>query len=99
MVFVDGRSRDACFIEALKPGLLRDDYGIIILDNAERAKYRAPDNVPSSWLAVSFRNAVDETSIWMSCPEKDAHCDCARKEIDNFMQLVYTMIGWWYIVY
>ena len=80
----DGRSRVACLNEALKPGMLRPDYGVLILDNAERPVYNhATTKVPPHWLAVSFANHIDETVLWMSCPTvDDPLCARAKKEID-----------------
>lgn len=50
---VDGRERMACVAEAVQPGMLRADYGVLLLDNAERAIYNATvDMVPAHWLVI-----------------------------------------------
>mmetsp|Transcript_27152 Transcript_27152/g.74873 ORF Transcript_27152/g.74873 Transcript_27152/m.74873 type:complete len:391 (+) Transcript_27152:189-1361(+) len=71
--------------------LLRPDYGLLLLDNAERVQYRVPNSsgIPSHWLAVSFVNPIDETVLWMSCPTvQDAACTAARRQVVGQMALV-----------
>lgn len=88
-VLVDGRHRDACLKESLEPGMVRSDYGLLLLDNAERQYYRVPNDVPAHWLIVSYVNEVDETTLWMACPEEDdANCRRARREIDAAMKTI-----------
>ncbi|GMI46090.1 hypothetical protein TrCOL_g10412, partial [Triparma columacea] len=38
-ISVDGRERVACLKEAMKPGMLKTEYGIFMLDNSEREYY------------------------------------------------------------
>ena len=91
-VSVDGRFRDGCLAEAAslihtdQRMLLKKDYGVLLLDNAERQVYKMPDKLPSHWLVVSFDNAEYETALWMSCPAKDdVHCTRARNRIVEYM--------------
>lgn len=91
-VSVDGRFRDGCIVEALKIGFLKSNYGILLLDNADRSQYLKPETIPSHWLVVSFVNLKeDETTIWMSCPRvDDEDCSMARKQIKMLMENVPT---------
>ena len=87
VINIDGRFRDGCLLESLRPSLLKQQYGILLLDNAERPFYRKPQLIPSHWLVVSFSNAADESALWMSCPTpQDALCQRARQEIVIMMQ-------------
>ena len=71
-------------LEALD--LVKPEYGMIMLDNAERTFYTKAEEIPSHWLVVSFQSKVSETAVWMSCPTvDDAHCLRARKEIAVMM--------------
>jgi len=93
-VLVDGRHRDACLREALNHNMVRTDYGVLLLDNAERMYYRAPNEIPAHWLIVSYVNAVDETTLWMSCPDvNDVNCNRARREIDEAIKTILESVG------
>lgn len=95
LVEVDGRFRDGCIVQAAslddpsRPMLIRPDYGMLLLDNAERLMYRKTAELPSHWLVVSFTNSIDETAIWMACPTSDdVFCLRARKRIAQYMQSI-----------
>jgi len=60
-VLVDGRARVACILEAipkLKPG------GLLILDNAERDKYRLADPWLAGWPRRETSNGLWSTWFW-----------------------------------
>jgi len=91
LINVDGRFREYCLVEALD--MINPNYGILLLDNAERGWFKASvDKIPSHWLPVSFQyhwgeNFHSETAIWMACPTKeDVHCARARNEIKQMME-------------
>lgn len=45
-----------------------------------------PNIIPSHWLVVSFKNSIDETALWMSCPNiEDQLCKKARIKIKELM--------------
>lgn len=94
-ISVDGRERVACLKEAMKPGMLKTEYGIFMLDNSEREYYDGGVSaVPSHWLIVSFQHFFDETTIWMACPsETDENCARARKEIHETLAVVKEHVG------
>lgn len=51
----------------MREGLLKENGGILVLDNAERDGYRdAIAEVPEHWPKYMFANAVDTTVIWLS---------------------------------
>jgi len=103
-VSVDGRFRDGCLAEATslppmvpnyQPMLINPQYGMVLLDNAERTEFRKPKELPSHWLVVSFQNGVTETALWMACPNKeDTACTEARKRIVSIMaKLPSNLVG------
>jgi hypothetical protein len=104
IVSVDGRFRDGCIVQAASlhdpehPMLLNKEYGLLLLDNAERDVYQKAAKLPSHWLVVSFVNPVSETAIWMACPSKeDEHCTRARVRIAEYMATVpSSVVGRWY---
>ena len=104
LVEVDGRFRDGCLVQAAslhnasEPMLLKPTYGMLLLDNSERAIYTKASQLPSHWLVVSFANNIGETTLWMSCPTKeDAACTRARRKIAQLMATVPNQsVGHWY---
>lgn len=62
VIIVDGRMRVACCLQAikiLKPG------GLLLLDNAERPRYRPAVNALSSWrLLLETDNGMWKTNVW-----------------------------------
>mmetsp|Transcript_10169 Transcript_10169/g.30086 ORF Transcript_10169/g.30086 Transcript_10169/m.30086 type:complete len:215 (-) Transcript_10169:113-757(-) len=93
LVSVDGRARNESLWEALlEPSLVRPDYGMLLLDNAELDPKRMYAPVPRAhdpgWICVSFRSFLSETAIWMRCPEgryDRGNCERARREIGRVM--------------
>jgi len=60
-------------------------YGILVMDNAQRAEYGAGKAaVPPSWLHAPFYNDNNDTAtdLWMACQPSDAHCTRARHAIN-----------------
>lgn len=77
----------------MKPNMLKRDYGIFLLDNADRDSYD-DSAIPAHWLVVSFENGIDETTIWMACPTKfDAHCLRAKKNIHSLLSQIPDSVG------
>lgn len=66
-IVIDGRNRTACLNFVLKHGLLREQDGILVLDNSERARYaKGMNEVPKHWHRYDFATPVDTTTIWIS---------------------------------
>ena len=97
-VMVDGRSRANCLLEAVRtPGFLNQaSHGLLVLDNAERGNYdqSAIDQVPRSWLKVSFLYRWDKTTLWMACEKGDAHCVRAHRDLKNLTRAFPRSASW-----
>lgn len=66
-IVVDGRSRSACLKLIVDHVLLKQEGGILVLDNAERQHYaKAIKLVPHHWDRYDFSNQVDTTIVWIS---------------------------------
>mmetsp|Transcript_2997 Transcript_2997/g.4058 ORF Transcript_2997/g.4058 Transcript_2997/m.4058 type:complete len:88 (+) Transcript_2997:3-266(+) len=69
---IDGRNRTACLNFVLRHGLLREQDGILVLDNSERARYaKGMNEVPKHWHRYDFATPVDTTTIWISQLQRD----------------------------
>jgi hypothetical protein len=99
LVEVDGRFRKGCMLEAaglhkkegkVVPPLVKQDYGLVLLDNSDRSRYDIVTEIPSHWLVVSFQTGnFGETSLWMACPTvDDAPCAQARSRIVDLMTMI-----------
>ena len=66
-IVIAGRNRTACLNFVLQHGLLREQDGILVLDNSERFEYSEGVNaVPKHWHRYDFATPVDTTTIWIS---------------------------------
>lgn len=96
-VSVDGVYRPDCMKAAIAHNLVKPQYGILMLDNADRPQYAGGiAAVPPHWLMVSFYNpslSESETAIWMACPEGDAFCKEAQTQINDQLKLVPKQAG------
>ncbi len=66
-VAVDGRARVPCMRIALQ--MIKEDGGILLLDNSERPNYQpAIDMVPSHWKRFDYYGSKPpyRTTIWIS---------------------------------
>ena len=89
IVLIDGRSRAECILETLRtPGFFnRKGHGLLVLDNAERARYdSATKQVPSTWLRVCFAYKTAATAVWMACDESE-HCARAHSALAELQLL------------
>lgn len=65
-ILVDGRSRVSCLKIALSK--IKEDGGILVLDNSERPRYKVGiDLVPSDWYKYEFIGEdYGTTTVWIT---------------------------------
>lgn len=52
-ISIDGRARTGCLLRSIK--MIKKENGIIIMDNAERGRYKwVYENIPSNWTRFDF---------------------------------------------
>lgn len=64
-ISVDGRARTGCLLRAIK--LLKNENGILLLDNADRKRYEwSYSQIPSTWSRYDFWYGGEMVRMWIS---------------------------------
>lgn len=64
-ISVDGRARNGCILRAIK--LIKQNNGILVLDNSERKNYQSAINkIPKKWSRFDYSYSNGIVTIWIT---------------------------------